>query len=160
MNHWLMKSEPDEVSVDNALAAPGSTVPWTGVRGYQARNYMRDEMQVGDLALFYHSNAEPTGVAGIVEVVRAAYPDHTAFDADHPHFDPKSRPDAPTWLMVDVRAVERFPTLVTLETLRATAGLEEMLVLRRGNRLSITPVSADEWRRVCELGRGTAARAR
>ena len=158
--HWLLKSEPETFGFDHLWAAPERTTCWDGIRNYQARNYMRDEMQVGDLALLYHSNAEPTGVAGIVEVVRAAYPDHTAFDADDPHFDPKSRPDAPTWLMVDVRAVERFPTLVTLETLRATAGLEEMLVLRRGNRLSITPVSADEWRRVCELGRGTEARTR
>ena len=151
--HWLLKSEPEVFGLDHLFAAPDRTTCWDGIRNYQARNYMRDDMRVGDLALFYHSNAEPAGVAGIVEVVREAYPDHTAFDADDPHFDPKSRADAPTWLMVDVRAVERFPALVTLETLRATPGLEEMLVLRRGNRLSITPVTPDEWRLVCAIGR-------
>jgi predicted RNA-binding protein with PUA-like domain len=154
--HWLLKSEPQVFGLDHLFEAPARTTCWDGIRNYQARNYMRDEMRVGDLALFYHSNAEPAGVAGIVEVVRDAYPDHTAFDADDPHFDPKSRADAPTWLMVDVRAVERFPTFVALDTLRTALGLEEMLVLRRGNRLSITPVTEDEWRRVCELGRGTA----
>ena len=155
--HWLLKSEPDVFGLDHLWAAPARTTCWDGIRNYQARNYMRDDMRIGDLALFYHSNAEPAGVAGIVEVVREAYPDHTAFDAQDPHYDPKSRVDAPTWLMVDVRAVERFPALVTLDTLRATPGLEEMLVLRRGNRLSVTPVTPDEWRRVCALGRATAA---
>jgi predicted RNA-binding protein with PUA-like domain len=151
--HWLLKSEADCFGIDDLLAAPDRTTYWDGIRNYQARNFLRDEMRVGDLAFFYHSNADPAGVAGIVEVVRAAYPDHTAFDADHEHYDPKSRPEAPTWLMVDVRAVERFPTFVSLDAMRAAPGLAEMVVLRRGNRLSVTPVTADEWAVVCALGR-------
>ena len=160
MRHWLLKSEPECFGFDHLLAAPDRTTCWDGIRNYQARNYMRDDMRVGDLALFYHSNAEPAGVAGIVEIVRAAYPDHTAFDAGHEHFDPKSDPDEPTWLMVDVRAVERFPHYVSLDALRGAQGLEEMLILRRGNRLSITPVTPAEWAVVCELGGLPAAGAR
>jgi predicted RNA-binding protein with PUA-like domain len=156
--YWLLKSEPAVFGFDHLLGAPDRTTCWDGIRNHQARNYMRDEMRVGDQALFYHSNAEPAGVAGIVEIVREAYPDHTAFDADDPHHDPKSRVDAPTWLMVDVRAVERFPTLVSLDALRAEPQLADMLVLRRGNRLSITPVTAAEWRVVCALGRGAGVR--
>jgi predicted RNA-binding protein with PUA-like domain len=151
--YWLMKSEPDVFGIDQLLAAPGCTTCWDGIRNYQARNYMRDDMRVGDQALLYHSNAEPAGVAGIVEVVREAYPDHTAFDPADPYHDPKSRPEAPTWLMVDVRAVEKFGTFVALDALRAEPALAEMLVLRRGNRLSITPVTAAEWKRVCAMGR-------
>ena len=154
--YWLMKSEPDVFGFDDLLAAPRRTTHWDGVRNHQARNYMRDDMRVGDLVLFYHSNAEPTGVAGIAEVVRAAYPDHTAFDPEDPHFDPKSDPAAPTWLMVDVRARERFARVVPLAELRAAPGLERMLVLQRGNRLSVTPVTAGEWEVVTALGRRTA----
>jgi predicted RNA-binding protein with PUA-like domain len=157
--HWLLKSEPESFGFDHLLAAPDRTTCWDGIRNYQARNFMRDDMRVGDLAFFYHSNTEPAGIAGIVEVVRDAYPDHTAFDADDPHHDPKSRPDAPTWLMVDVRAIEKFPMLVSLDTLRADPALAEMVVLRRGNRLSVTPVTAAEWKRVCALGRREPARA-
>lgn len=151
--HWLLKSEPDVFGLDHLFAAPDRTTSWNGIRNYQVRNTMRDDMRVGDLGFFYHSSAAPAGIAGIVEVVRDAYADPTAFDATDPYFDPKSRPDAPTWLMVDVRAIERFPTFVTLDVLRAEPQLADMLVLRRGNRLSITPVTADEWRRVCALGR-------
>ena len=158
--HWLLKSEPEVFGFDHLLATPDRTTCWDGIRNYQARNYMRDEMRVGDRALFYHSNAEPAGVAGIVEVTRAAYPDHTAFDPADPHFDPKSRRDEPTWLMVDVRAVERFPTFVTLEALRGAKGLEEMPILRRANRLSITPVTPAEWTVVCALGGVRAPAAR
>ncbi|MDF1502861.1 EVE domain-containing protein [Roseisolibacter sp. H3M3-2] len=150
--YWLLKSEADCFGFDHLLAAPDRTTCWDGIRNYQARNYMRDDMRPGDLVLYYHSNAEPPGVAGIAEVVREAYPDHTAFDPEDPHFDPKSRPDEPTWLMVDVRAVEKFPRYVPLEALRGATGLEEMLILRRGNRLSITPVTAAEWKVVCALG--------
>jgi len=150
--YWLLKSEPETFGFDHLLAAPDRTTCWDGIRNYQARNFMRDEMRVGDLALFYHSNAEPAGVAGVVEVVREAYPDHTALDAADPHFDPKSRRDEPTWLMVDVRAVARFPTFVTLDALRAATALADMVILRRGNRLSVTPVTPAEWRAVCALG--------
>jgi predicted RNA-binding protein with PUA-like domain len=124
------------------------------VRNYQARNSMRDAMRVGDRVLYYHSNAEPAGVAGIAEVARAAYPDPTAFDPRSEYHDPKSDPAAPTWLMVDVRAVERFPAVVSLATLRATPGLEAMLVLRRANRLSVMPVTPEEFAIVARLGRG------
>ena len=147
--YWLMKSEPHEFSIDD-LAKVG-TEPWSGVRNYQVRNSMRDDMHVGDGVLFYHSSADPTGIAGIAEVAREAYPDPTAFDPGDPHYDAKSRPDAPTWLMVDVRAVERFPRLVTLEQLRADPVAAGMQALRRGNRLSITPVTAEEWDAVRRL---------
>jgi predicted RNA-binding protein with PUA-like domain len=152
--YWLVKSEPDVFGFDDLLAAPGRTAGWDGVRNYQARNYMRDEMRVGDGVLFYHSNGDPAGVAGLAEVARAAYPDATAFDPAHDGYDPKSRPEAPVWLQVDVRAVERFARVVTLAELRAEPALAEMVVLRRGNRLSVTPVTAAEWAAVCRLGRG------
>ena len=157
--HWLLKSEPDVFGFDDLLAAPDRTTCWNGVRNYQARNYLRDEMRVGDLVLFYHSNAEPAGVAGTAEVVRAAYPDPTAFDPSDEGYDARSRPEAPTWLMVDVRAVERFATFVSLEMLRAEPALADMVVLRRGNRLSVTPVTPGEWAAVCALG-GLAPRRR
>lgn len=151
---WLIKSEPRVFSFDDLLAAPGHTTGWDGVRNYQARNYMRDGMRVGDLVLFHHSNSDPAGIAGVAEVVRAAYPDPTAFDPTHPHHDPASRPEAPTWLMVDVRAIERFPTLVTLGRLRATPELVGMELLRRGSRLSVHSVRPEEFEIVCAIGRG------
>jgi len=156
--HWLFKSEPHEFSFDDLWAAPDRTTMWDGVRNYQARNLMRDEMRVGDLALFYHSGVEPPAVVGVVEVVRAAYPDPTAFDATDPHFDPKSRRDAPTWVAVDVRAREQFVRPVTLPELRATPGLEGMELLRRGSRLSVQPVRAEEWAIVHALGTARAGR--
>ena len=157
VRHWLLKSEPSVFGFADLLAAPGRTTCWDGVRNYQARNFMRDEMRVGDLVLFYHSNADPAGVAGIAEVVREAYPDPTALDGDDPHHDPKSRAEAPTWVMVDVRAVEPFAALVPLERLRATPALAGMELLRRGSRLSVQPVAPDEFAVVVALGR--AARA-
>lgn len=153
-HHWLMKSEPAVFSFDDLLAAPYRTTPWDGVRNYQARNFMRDDMRVGDLVLFYHSNGDPAGVAGIAEVARAAYPDATAFDPAHPQHDPKSRPDAPAWVAVDVRAVERFPTLVPLAALRAQPALAGMELLRRGSRLSVHPVTRAEFVAVRALSRG------
>ncbi len=139
-----MKSEPDECSIDDALAAKRSTVPWTGVRNYQARNYMRDQMQVGDGVLFYHSSCDEPGIAGIAEVARTAYPDATQFDRRSKYFDPKSKTGAPRWVHVDVRAL-RKTRLMSIAELRAAPQLAGMVVLRRGNRLSITPVSAAEW---------------
>ena len=151
--YWLMKSEPDVYSIDHLKR--DRVEKWEGVRNYQARNLMRDEMKVGDEFLFYHSSADPPGVAGIGRIVREAYPDSTAFDASSPYHDPKSDPDNPRWLMVDVEFVEKFPGLVPLSVLHETAGLEDMMVTRRGMRLSIQPVTAAEWDIVVRLGRNT-----
>lgn len=144
-NAWLMKSEPDEVSIDDALAAPRATVPWFGVRNYQARNFMRDTMRIGDPVLFYHSSCPEPGIAGLAEVASAPYPDATQFDPKSPYYDAKSSPQAPRWILVDVRAIKKIP-LVSLDDLRARPELADMRVLARGNRLSITPVSASELR--------------
>ncbi len=148
--HWLLKSEPSSFSLDDLLAAPERTTCWDGVRNHQARNFMRDGMAVGDLAFFYHSGEAPA-IAGVVEIVRAAYPDHTAFDPADPHYDAKSRREAPTWLMVDVRARERFDEPITLAELRATPGLDGLELLRRGSRLSVQPVSAEHWQIIRRL---------
>jgi predicted RNA-binding protein with PUA-like domain len=150
--YWLLKCEPDTFSFDDLWAAPNRTTCWDGVRNYQARNLMRDEMKRGDGVLFYHSSTEPTAVVGTAEVVREGYPDHTALDPADPHFDSKSRPEAPTWVMVDVRAVERFAHPVTLAELRATPELAGMALLQRGSRLSVQPVRPEEWAAVRALG--------
>ena len=139
-----MKSEPDECSIDDALAAPDTTVPWIGVRNYQARNFMRDAMRPGDGVLFWHSGCEPPGIAGLAEVASGPYPDPTQFDPASPYFDPTARPSAPRWMLVDVRALRRTP-LLTPARLRSHPELAGMTVLRRGNRLSITPVAPAEW---------------
>ena len=144
MAYWLMKSEPSECSIDDLARAARQTVPWVGVRNYQARNFMRDEMRVGDRALFYHSSCPVPGIAGIVEVAKLAYPDETQFDPKSPYFDAKSTRAAPRWVHVDVKLV-RKTRLIGLPEIRATRGLEEMVTLRRGNRLSITPVTPREW---------------
>ncbi len=145
MPYWLMKSEPDEFSIDDALAAPDALTPWTGVRNYQARNYMRDAMRVGDGVLFYHSSCAEPGIAGLAEVARVAYPDPTQFDRASPYFDPKATHAAPRWFNVDVRALKKT-RLIGTQRLRAHRALSGMQVLKRGSRLSITPVSAAEWR--------------
>jgi predicted RNA-binding protein with PUA-like domain len=143
--YWLMKSEPDECSIDDALAAPKATIPWTGVRNYQARNFMRDAMQPGDGVLFYHSSCAEPGIAGLAEVASRPYPDPTQFDPGSEYFDPASRMEAPRWMLVDIRAV-RKTRLVSISELREHKALADMVVLKRGNRLSITPVAASEWR--------------
>ena len=145
-----MKSEPDEFSIDDLVRAKNQSTPWVGVRNYQARNYMRDVMQVGDRALFYHSSCPEPGVAGVVEISREAYPDATQFDPKSPYYDAKSTRAAPRWLHVDVKLVKKT-RLVPLAELRATRGLEDMVTLRRGNRLSITPVTPAEWKIVEKL---------
>jgi predicted RNA-binding protein with PUA-like domain len=151
MKYWLMKSEPASFSIDDLARAPRKTTAWDGVRNYQARNMLRDEMQKGDQVLFYHSSCEIPGVAGIAEVVRTAYPDPTAFDAKHHHYDPDSDPDDPRWFMVDVRLVRKLKRVITLDELRSARGLAGMQLLKRGNRLSVMPVSAQEWQRVLAL---------
>lgn len=147
--YWLMKSEPDECSIDDALAAPGATVPWTGVRNYQARNFMRDAMRVGDGVLFYHSSCPQPGIAGVARVASATRPDPTQFDPASPYFDPKSMPENPRWLLLDVQALQKT-RLIGLPELRATPELADLQILQRGNRLSITPVSAEHWRFITE----------
>ena len=139
-----MKSEPDECSIDDALGAPGATVPWTGVRNYQARNFMRDEMQVGDGALFYHSSCPAPGIAGIARIASGVRPDPTQFDPESSYYDPKSPLEKPRWLLRDVQAV-RKTRLIGLAELRAHPELASMRVLQRGNRLSITPLQPQEW---------------
>jgi len=151
VNHWLVKSEPDVFSFADLLKAPKKTTCWDGVRNYQARNTLRDQMKQGDRLFYYHSNAEPSGIAGICEVVREGYPDHTAFDPKDPHFDPKSRRDEPTWYMVDVRAVAPFPRLVTLAELKGVKGLEKMALVQKGSRLSVQPVTRKEWEIICRI---------
>ena len=148
MNAWLMKSEPDECSIDDALAAPKQITPWTGVRNYQARNFMRDRMRVGDGVLFYHSSCAQPGVAGIAEVASPPYPDPTQFERKSPYYDPKSNRAAPRWLCVDVRALRKTRVLPLAEMHRLAA-LKQMWALRPGNRLSITPVGAAEWKAIC-----------
>lgn len=144
MNRWLMKSEPQECSIDDALAAPDSTVPWTGVRNYQARNMMRDLMRIDDPVLFYHSSCPQPGIAGLARIASAPRPDPTQFEPDSPYFDPKSDPAAPRWLLRDVQALSRT-RLLGLAELRANPALQGLLLLRPGNRLSITPVSEAHW---------------
>ncbi len=139
-----MKSEPDETSIDDALAAKADGVPWTGVRNYQARNFMRDAMRVGDGVLFYHSSCAEPGIAGLAEVSSTSYPDPTQFDPASPYYDPKSTPENPRWLLVDVRARKKT-RLIPLAELREHSDLSDMIILRRGNRLSITPVTTAEW---------------
>ncbi|MDP3248071.1 MAG: EVE domain-containing protein [Polaromonas sp.] len=155
MKYWLMKSEPGECSVDDVLAAPKATVPWVGVRNYQARNFMRDAMQVGDGVLFYHSSCDQPGIVGIARVASTAYPDPTQFDPASPYHDAKSPPEAPRWLLVDVQVLQKIPTLtLTLPALRARPELAELLVLKKGNRLSITPVEARHWQAITGSGAG------
>jgi len=150
MNYWLMKSEPEECSVDDVIAMPNATVPWFGVRNYLARNFMRDQMRLGDGVLFYHSSCAQPGVVGLAEVASTPYPDATQFDADSKYFDPKASPEAPRWQLVDVRVTRKTRTLGLAE-LRAHVDLTEMVLLRRGNRLSITPITAPEWNTILGL---------
>ncbi len=144
MRYWLMKSEPADVSIDDLAAMPNQTVDWYGVRNYQARNFMRDQMKLGDLAFFYHSNCAEPGIAGIVEICKLGYPDRFQFVKGHKYHDPKSTPENPRWVNVDVKLVKKT-RLVSLKELRSHPELEHMRTLQRGNRLSITPVDPREW---------------
>ena len=149
--YWLFKSEPDCFSMDHLAACPKKTDSWDGVRNYQARNFMRDDIKKGDGVLFYYSSTSPVGVAGICEVVRSGYPDHTARDPKEMHYDPKATENNPIWFMVDVKFVRKFPHFVTLTELKQTPGLESMMVTQRGSRLSIQPVTTKEWDIVLKL---------
>jgi predicted RNA-binding protein with PUA-like domain len=150
MQYWLMKSEPDEVGIDDVMSAQGRTVPWFGVRNYQARNFMRDAMKAGDGVLFYHSSCPEPGIAGIAEVASGPYPDATQFDPDSHYYDPKATPEQPRWISVDVKGV-RKTRLLALAEMRTLPQLEDMVVLQKGSRLSITPVTPAQWKHVMAL---------
>ena len=154
MNHWLMKSEPDVFSIDDLAKSPRKRTAWDGVRNYQARNMMRDQMKIGDRVFFYHSNCDVPGIVGIAKVVKEAYPDPTAFDPQDKHYDPKSDPDAPRWYLVEIGFERKLARTVSLAELKAHAdALGDFALLRKGNRLSVMPVSAKQWEQVLELER-------
>lgn len=148
--YWLFKSEPTTFSIDDLVKSPRQTTCWEGVRNYQARNFLKS-MKVGDLGFFYHSNTDPPAIVGIIQVVKAAYPDSFAFDSRSRYFDPRSVPDSPRWFLVDVRLVKKFSQALPLEQLRAIKGLKKMELLRKGSRLSVQPVRPEEWQRVLRL---------
>jgi predicted RNA-binding protein with PUA-like domain len=156
MSYWLMKTEPTSFSVEDLERAPGKTTTWDGVRNYQARNMLRDQMKCGDHAFLYYSNCDEPGIVAIVEIVEEGYPDPTAFERKHHHYDPKSDPDKPRWFMVDVRLERRLKRIVTLRELRGHASnkLNGMMLLRAGNRLSVTPVTAPHWKFILSLEAG------
>lgn len=149
--YWLLKSEPAVFSFDDLWKAKQRSTPWDGVRNYQARNFLRDAMSPGDGVLYYHSNADPPGIAGIARIASAAYPDPTQFDPADAHYDPRSAPDDPRWWLVDVQAVERLPRFLSRQDLQGVPALAQMVVLQRGSRLSVQPVTAAEWRAVRRL---------
>ena len=159
MRYWLMKSEPDEVSFADVLAAPGRTIAWFGVRNYQARNFMRDQMQAGDGVLFYHSSCAVPGVAGIAQVASGPYPDASQFDPASPYYDPKATPEQPRWIAVDVTAVAEGRYLPLTE-MRGVPELEDMVLLQKGSRLSVSPVTAGQWARILDLAGVDAAVSR
>ena len=151
--YWLLKSDAESFSFDDLWNLPDRTTHWDGVRNFQARNFLRDEMKKGDLAFFYHSGGSDPGVVGIVEVVREGYPDHTAFDPKDPHFDPDSKKESPTWSMVDIHAVQRFPRPGSLAEMRTKPELEGLPLLKKGNRLSVQKVGSTEWNAVVALSK-------
>ncbi len=151
MNYWLMKSEPDTFGINDLINRPLQTEHWDGVRNYQARNMMRDDMKLGDQVFFYHSNCAEPGIVGIMEIVKEGYPDFTAFDPDDKHFDPKSDPAKPRWIMVDVKYIKTLSRTISLKELKAQTHLADLALLRRGNRLSIMPISKTEWEFILAL---------
>lgn len=153
MNYWLMKSEPDSYSIDHLAKKPKQTDRWEGVRNFQVRNMLRDQIKPGDLAFFYHSSCKIPGVAGVMEVVSAGYPDPTALNPESHYYDPKSTADAPRWFMVDVRLLKKFPQVIPLTELRQHPQLSDMLLLKKGSRLSITPVTPQQWQFIASLSR-------
>lgn len=152
MKYWLMKSEPSCFSIDDLKTAPKQTTSWDGVRNYQARNFMRDDMREGDQVFFYHSNCQPPGIAGIAQVVGTAYPDFTAWDPTSEHPDPKSTVENPRWFMVDIQLRKKFAHFIPLDALKHHPELSNMQLLRKGNRLSVLPISPEEWQFICQLG--------
>jgi predicted RNA-binding protein with PUA-like domain len=151
MNYWLLKSEPEAFSINDLAARPNQTEHWDGVRNYQARNMLRDQMKVGDLAFFYHSNCTPPGIVGVVEIVKEGYPDFTAFEANGKYYDSDSKPDKPRWFMVDVKFKRKFKRLINLDELRQQPTLLDMQLLKKGNRLSIVPMTLEQWQTIIDL---------
>ena len=151
--YWLVKSEPSEFSIDDLSKSKNKITYWDGVRNYQARNFMRDDMKAGDLVLFYHSNTDPNAIVGVCEVVKEGYPDFTAFDAKDPHYDPKSKKNNPTWIMVDIKLVKKFKTEVPLSDIKANSKLSNMRLVQRGNRLSVMPVEKKEFDEILKMGK-------
>ncbi|MHB1688546.1 MAG: EVE domain-containing protein [Ignavibacteriaceae bacterium] len=150
--YWLVKSEPAAFSIEDLKKSKNQTTYWDGVRNYQARNYLRDEMKIGDGVLFYHSNAEPNAVVGVCEVVKEGYPDHTQFDPDNKHYFPSSDPENPVWFMIDTKLVKKFNHQVTLEKIKNNSKLKNMKLVQRGNRLSVMPVAKKEWDEIIKMG--------
>jgi len=151
MNYWLMKSEPEVFGIDDLKARPAQTEHWDGVRNYQARNMMRDDMKLGDQVFFYHSNCKEPGIVGIAEIVKEGYPDYTAFDPEQKYYDEKSSPQNPRWYMVDVKFKRKLKRTITLDELKQIKTLEDMALVRRGNRLSIMPVTAKQWKTILSI---------
>ncbi|AFN74666.1 hypothetical protein MROS_1429 [Melioribacter roseus P3M-2] len=152
MKYWLVKSEPDVFSIDDLAKSKNQTTYWDGVRNYQARNYMRDEMKKGDKVIFYHSNTKPPAAVGICEIVKEGYPDFTAFDPDDKHYDPKSKKENPAWYMVDIKLIKKFPKAVTLDEIKQNPKLKNMKLVQRGNRLSVMPVTKEEYDEIVRMG--------
>jgi predicted RNA-binding protein with PUA-like domain len=150
--HWLVKSEPSCFSIDDLAKSKNKTTYWDGVRNYQARNFMRDEMKKGDYVLYYHSNADPNAVVGVCEVVKEGYPDFTAFDPDNDNFDPKSKQDTPSWIMVDIKLIKKFKKAASLSEIKENSKLQEMRLVQRGNRLSVMPVAKKEFDVILKMG--------
>ncbi len=151
MKYWLMKSEPNEFSIDDLKNMPKQTEHWDGVRNYQARNFMRDDMKIGDQVFFYHSNCDVPGIVGIAKIVKEAYPDFTAWDPNDKHYDPKTDPDNPRWMMVDIKFVRKFKETVSLKALKENPALKNMRLIQRGNRLSVMPVEKKEWNTILKM---------
>lgn len=151
MKYWLMKTEPGEFSIDDLQQWPDQIEHWDGVRNYQARNFMRDDMKLGDQVFFYHSNCDDVGIVGIAEVVKEGYPDFTAWDKNDKHYDPKTDPDNPRWMMVDIKFVNKFVKTISLKALKENSVLEDMRLIQRGNRLSVMPVEEKEWRAILSM---------
>jgi predicted RNA-binding protein with PUA-like domain len=151
-NYWLFKSEPSEFSWDNLKKSKNQTTFWDGIRNYQARNFLRDEVKKGDGVLFYQSSTDPLAIVGYCEVVKDGYPDHTQFDKKNDHFDPKAKKDSPTWFMVDIKLVKEFREPVTLDEIKSNPNLKSMRLIQRGQRLSIQPVTKDEWNEILNMG--------
>jgi len=151
MRYWLFKSEPETFSIDDLRARRNQIEHWDGVRNYQARNMLRDEVKAGDQVLFYHSNCKPPGIVGVAEVVKEGYPDFTAWNPESSYYDPRSTKEKPQWFMVDIKFVEKFPQIISLDDLKQNSKLHEMLILRKGNRLSVTPVTAAEFKTILKM---------